>query len=70
MAIKSKIRKSKSLVHKERTSHKAVICTRVSTTEQEDNHSLKAQRDRLIDYCKRHGFEIIREFEIVESSTT
>ncbi|QED23042.1 recombinase family protein [Candidatus Deianiraea vastatrix] len=69
MAIKSKVKKSKFSVNKERTSNKAVICARVSTTDQEDNHSLVAQRNRLIEYCKRNRFEIIKEFEIVESST-
>jgi hypothetical protein len=30
---------------------------------------LRAQRQRLIDYCARKGLDVIRTFEIVESST-
>ena len=69
MAIRSKVKKSKFSVNKGRSSNKAVICARVSTTDQEDNHSLVAQRNRLIEYCKRNNLEIIKEYEIVESST-
>ena len=69
MAIKSKVKKSKLYANKERTSNKAVICARVSTVDQEDNHSLIAQRNRLVEYCKRNNLQIIKEFEIVESST-
>lgn len=48
---------------------KAIILARVSTKEQEDGHSIAAQKQRLIDYCARKGLEILRTFEIVESST-
>jgi len=48
---------------------KAIILARVSTKEQEDGHSIAAQRQRLIDYCVRKGLDVIRTFEIVESST-
>ena len=43
--------------------------TRVSSAEQEERHSLAAQQARLLDYCKRKNLEIIKMFEIVESST-
>jgi DNA invertase Pin-like site-specific DNA recombinase len=48
---------------------KAIILARVSTKEQEEGHSIAAQRQRLIDYCARKGLDVIRTFEIVESST-
>lgn len=48
---------------------KAVILARVSTKEQEEGHSIAAQRQRLIDYCARKGLNVIRTFELVESST-
>jgi site-specific DNA recombinase len=48
---------------------KAIILSRVSTKEQEEGHSIAAQRQRLIDYCARKGLVVIRTFEIVESST-
>ena len=45
---------------------KAIILARVSTKEQEEGHSIAAQRQRLVDYCARKGLDIIRTFEIVE----
>lgn len=49
---------------------KAVIFARVSTLEQEqDGHSIDAQINKLREYCARHDLEIIKEFEVVESST-
>lgn len=48
---------------------KAVILTRVSTKEQEEGHSLPAQNTRLSDYAKRKGLEVIKTFQIIESST-
>jgi putative transposase len=48
---------------------KAVIFARVSSREQEQGHSISAQTDRLKDYCKNKNLEIIKECEIVESST-
>lgn len=48
---------------------KAVILARVSTKEQEEGHSIAAQKQRLADYCERKGLEVIRTFEIIESST-
>lgn len=48
---------------------KAVILARVSTKEQEEGHSIAAQRQRLADYCDRKGLEVIRSFDLIESST-
>lgn len=48
---------------------KAVILTRVSTKEQEEGHSLPAQNTRLSEYAKRKGLDVIRTFQIIESST-
>ena len=48
---------------------KAVILARVSTKEQEDGHSLKAQLANLHLYAERKGFEIIKEYKVIESST-
>ncbi len=48
---------------------KAIILARVSTKEQEDGHSLAAQKQRLAEYCQRKNLNVIRVFEIVESST-
>lgn len=48
---------------------KAVILTRVSSREQEDGHSIDAQKHRLLLYCQRRGLEVLRVFEITESST-
>jgi predicted site-specific integrase-resolvase len=47
MAIKSKVKKSKLSSNKERGSNKAIICARVSSESQEDNHSLDAQTHNL-----------------------
>jgi len=48
---------------------KAVILARVSSKEQEDGHSIDAQKHRLQEYCLRKGLQVLRVFEIVESST-
>jgi len=49
---------------------KAVIFARVSTQEQEtDGHSIDAQIAKLREYCKKNNLTIIKEFEVVESST-
>ena len=48
---------------------KAIILARVSTKEQEEGHSISAQRQRLADYCARKGLDVIRTFELIESST-
>jgi site-specific DNA recombinase len=48
---------------------RAIILARVSTKEQEEGHSIAAQRQRLLDYCARKGLTVIRTFELIESST-
>lgn len=48
---------------------KAIILSRVSTLEQHDGHSIEAQKSRLREYCERKSLEVIKEFEITESST-
>ncbi len=48
---------------------KAIILARVSTKEQEEGHSIGAQRQRLADHCARKGLDVIRTFELIESST-
>jgi site-specific DNA recombinase len=48
---------------------KAIILARVSTKEQEEGHSIAAQRQRLIEYCSRHTLDLIKTFELIESST-
>jgi len=48
---------------------KAIILARVSTKEQEEGHSIAAQRLRLVDYCARKGLKVIKTYELVESST-
>lgn len=48
---------------------KAVIFARVSTRDQEDGYSPEAQIFRLKQYCERRQLEILKVFEITESST-
>ncbi len=48
---------------------KAIILARVSTKEQEEGHSIAAQRQRLVEHCQRKGLDVIKVFELVESST-
>ena len=48
---------------------KAVIFSRVSSKEQQEGHSISAQTDRLREYTVRKGMTVIREFELIESST-
>ncbi len=48
---------------------KAIILSRVSTKEQEEGHSIAAQKQRLVEYCERKGLKVIKTFEIIESST-
>jgi len=47
---------------------KAVIFARVSTKEQ-DIHSLEAQINKALEYSIENGFQIIKQFKIIESST-
>jgi site-specific DNA recombinase len=48
---------------------KAIILSRVSTKEQEEGYSIAAQRQRLVEYCARKSLDVIKSFELVESST-
>ncbi len=48
---------------------KAIILARVSTKEQEEGHSIAAQKQRLLEYCERKNLKVIKTFEIIESST-
>ena len=48
---------------------KAIILARVSTEEQKEaGNSLPAQTERLESYCKRKGFEIVKNFSFDESA--
>ncbi|MDD9912308.1 MAG: recombinase family protein, partial [Alphaproteobacteria bacterium] len=47
----------------------AVVLVRVSTREQEEGYSIDAQKYRLEEYCQRNELEVIKVFEIIESST-
>ncbi len=48
---------------------KAIILARVSTNDQQDGHSIDAQKARLKQYCNKKSLEIIKKFTIIESST-
>ena len=48
---------------------KAVLLVRVSTAEQQEGHSIDAQIVRLEEYAKRKDLEVIKLFQIIESST-
>ncbi len=48
---------------------RAIILARVSTPEQEEGHSIDAQKHRLLEYCARKNLKVMKVFEIVESST-
>lgn len=48
---------------------KAIILARVSTKEQEEGHSIDAQKHRLMEYCQRSNLEVIKTFSIIESSS-
>ncbi|MCP3659258.1 MAG: recombinase family protein [Bacteroidetes bacterium] len=48
---------------------KAVILARVSSKEQEEGKSIKAQIENAENYCERKNLEVLKIYEIVESST-
>lgn len=48
---------------------KAVILARVSSKEQEEGYSIDAQKHRLETYCLRRNLNVLKVFEITESST-
>lgn len=47
----------------------AVILARVSSKEQEEGYSIDAQKHRLETYCLRKNLQVLKTFEITESST-
>ncbi len=51
------------------TATKAVILARVSSKEQEDGYSLAAQENNAQAYCANRGYQVLKVFSIVESST-
>ena len=48
---------------------KAVILARVSSKEQEEGYSLEAQENNAQNYCANRGYQVLKVFSIVESST-
>lgn len=52
-----------------RAATKAIILARVSDRDQEDGYSLEAQKNRSLSYCERKNLNVLKIFEIVESST-
>jgi len=48
---------------------KAIILARVSSKEQEEGYSIDAQKHRLETYCLRRNLNVLKVFEITESST-
>ena len=48
---------------------KAIILARVSSKEQEDGQSIPAQVRRLTEYAEKNQLDIIKIFQITESST-
>ena len=44
---------------------KAIILSRVSTNDQQEGHSISAQKARLKEYCQRKNLTVIKEFEII-----
>ena len=48
---------------------KAIILSRVSSKDQEEGYSIAAQTEKLREYCQRKGMDVLKVFEITESST-
>lgn len=48
---------------------KSIILSRVSSKDQEEGYSIAAQTEKLREYCQRRGLDVLRVFEITESST-
>jgi site-specific DNA recombinase len=48
---------------------KALILSRVSSKDQEEGYSIAAQTEKLKEYCKHKGLDVLKVFEITESST-
>jgi DNA invertase Pin-like site-specific DNA recombinase len=62
------MQKRKKTTHTDlKRASKAVILARVSSKEQEEGHSIEAQKHRLETYCQRNNLQILKVFELVES---
>jgi site-specific DNA recombinase len=48
---------------------KAIILSRVSSKDQEEGYSIAAQTEKLREYCQRKELDVLRVYEITESST-
>jgi len=48
---------------------KAIILSRVSSKDQEEGYSIAAQTEKLREYCQRKGLDVLKVFEVTESST-
>ena len=48
---------------------KAVLLARVSSREQENGQSIDAQVENLKRYCASNGLEVLKLYQITESST-
>ena len=48
---------------------RAIILSRVSSKDQEEGYSIAAQTEKLKEYCQRKGLDVLKVFEITESST-
>ncbi len=57
------------MLGKKHIAKKAIVMARVSSAEQADNYSIPSQLKALREYCERQDLEIIKEYELVESST-
>ncbi len=53
----------------QQTNIKAIILARVSTREQQDGYSIDAQLHRLKTYCEHKKLNVVKTFQIIESST-
>ena len=58
-----------SQINNQQHATKAVILARVSSKEQEDGYSLLAQENNAQAYCTNRGYQVLKVFSIVESST-
>ncbi len=48
---------------------KAILLSRVSSKEQEEGYSIAAQTNNLKNYCLRYSLDVLKVYEITESST-
>jgi DNA invertase Pin-like site-specific DNA recombinase len=64
-----KQKNTKASIEAANITNKAIIFARVSTTEQEQGHSLEAQIAKLHDYAKKNNLNVLKVFDVTESST-